>query len=179
MPGWPICLIMPCPAPWRECLLLCTAPASRKRSKSCAQSWMRCLPAGLGRPRSTLPGDWPLPDHQPFGNVCPGVQPLLNDTGSSPYREFHRRGLWQSRDTRIQSLLKPPFYTGPTPSPAARGRRSCRPKCLGLTRLGDSRRYNGRGEFIVGAFTIHHHLCFADGPAEIHKWVLANHLGLR
>jgi tetratricopeptide (TPR) repeat protein len=46
------------------------------------------------------------PEQQPFGNVCPGVQPLLNDTGSSPYREFQRRGLWQSRDTRIQSLLQ-------------------------------------------------------------------------
>jgi hypothetical protein len=46
------------------------------------------------------------PEHQPFGNVCPGIQPLLNDTGSSPYRQFQRRGLWQSRDTRIQSLLQ-------------------------------------------------------------------------
>ena len=46
------------------------------------------------------------PEHQPFGNVCPGVQPLLKDTGSFPYREFQRRGLWQSRDTRIQSLLQ-------------------------------------------------------------------------
>ena len=51
---------------------------------------------------------WQLapPEHQPFGNVCPGVQPLLKDSGSSPYRDFQRRGLWQSRDTRIQSLLE-------------------------------------------------------------------------
>ena len=152
MPGWPICLIMPCPAPWRECLLLCTAPASRKRSKSCAQSWMRCLPAEFGG----------------YDQHCLAIGP----SGPSTFWQCLSRCSTSSQRHRIVAVsripserlvaitrhpdsippARPPFYTGPTPSPAARGRRSCRPKCLGLTRLGDSRRYNGRGEFIVESF---------------------------
>jgi Tfp pilus assembly protein PilF len=63
---------------------------------------------------------WQLapPEHQPFGNVCPGVQPLLNDAGSSPYREFQRRGLWQSLDTQIQSLLQGLRFVPGSPLPS-------------------------------------------------------------
>ena len=80
---------------------------SQSKAEQILRTVMDAMFAGGIRP-ATINIAWRLapPDHQPFGNVCPGVQPLLNDTGSSPYREFHRRGLWQSRDTRIQSLLQ-------------------------------------------------------------------------
>lgn len=45
------------------------------------------------------------PEHQPFGPVQPGVQPLLEGAETSPFRGFQRRGLWQPRHGRIQSIV--------------------------------------------------------------------------
>jgi hypothetical protein len=95
--------------------------ASQSKAEQTLRTVMDAMFAGGIRPATTNIV-WRLapPEHQPFGNVCPGVHPLLNDTGSSPYREFQRRGLWQSRDNRIQSLLQglrfvpgPPFPLPP------------------------------------------------------------------
>ncbi len=46
------------------------------------------------------------PEHQPFASVRPGVQPLLEGAETSPFREFQRRGLWQPRHSRIQSIVE-------------------------------------------------------------------------
>jgi Zn-dependent protease with chaperone function/tetratricopeptide (TPR) repeat protein len=45
------------------------------------------------------------PEHQPFGPVQPGVQPLLEGAATSPFRGFQRHGLWQPRHNRIQSII--------------------------------------------------------------------------
>jgi predicted Zn-dependent protease len=45
------------------------------------------------------------PEHQPFGPVQPGVQPLLEGTELSAFRGYQRRGLWQPRHARIQSIV--------------------------------------------------------------------------
>ena len=45
------------------------------------------------------------PEHQPFGPVRPGVQPLVEGTATSPFRGYQRRGLWQPRHSRIQSII--------------------------------------------------------------------------
>jgi tetratricopeptide (TPR) repeat protein len=80
---------------------------SQSKAEQTLRAIIDAMFAGGVRPAVTTIA-WQLapPEHQPFGNVCPGVQPLLNDTDSSPYREFQRKGLWQSRDSRIQSLLQ-------------------------------------------------------------------------
>jgi Zn-dependent protease with chaperone function len=46
------------------------------------------------------------PEHQPYGSVRPGVQPLLEGAETSPFRGFQRRGLWQPRHSRIQSIVE-------------------------------------------------------------------------
>lgn len=50
---------------------------------------------------------WKLapPEHQPFGPVRPGIQPLTEGAETSPFRGFQRRGLWQPRHNRIQSII--------------------------------------------------------------------------
>jgi Zn-dependent protease with chaperone function len=45
------------------------------------------------------------PEHQPFGPVRPGLQPLLEGAETSPFHGFQRRGLWQPRHRRIQSIV--------------------------------------------------------------------------
>jgi hypothetical protein len=45
------------------------------------------------------------PEHQPFGPVRQGIQPLFEGTAGSPFRGFQRRGLWQPRHSRIQSII--------------------------------------------------------------------------
>lgn len=45
------------------------------------------------------------PEHQPFGPVRPGIQPLTEGAETSPFRGFQRRGLWQPRHSRIQSII--------------------------------------------------------------------------
>ena len=62
-----------------------------------------------GSPRLVVSNiTWRLapPAHQPFGPVRPGVQPLLEGTETSPFRGFQRRGLWQPRHNRIQSIVE-------------------------------------------------------------------------
>jgi Zn-dependent protease with chaperone function len=46
------------------------------------------------------------PEHQPYGSVRPGVQPLLEGAETSPFRSFQRRGLWLPRHSRIQSIIE-------------------------------------------------------------------------
>jgi Zn-dependent protease with chaperone function len=46
------------------------------------------------------------PEHQPFGPVRPGVQPLLEGAATSPFRGFQRRGLWERPHSRIQSIVE-------------------------------------------------------------------------
>jgi hypothetical protein len=46
------------------------------------------------------------PELQPFGPVRPGVQPLVEGTETSPLRGIQRRGLWQPRHSRIQSIIE-------------------------------------------------------------------------
>jgi Zn-dependent protease with chaperone function len=61
-----------------------------------------------GGPRSVVSNiTWRLapPEHQPFGPVRPGIQPLLEGAETSPFRGFQRRGLWQPRHSRIQSIV--------------------------------------------------------------------------
>lgn len=44
------------------------------------------------------------PEHQPFGPVRPGIQPFA-EGAASPFRGFQRRGLWQPRHSRMQSII--------------------------------------------------------------------------
>jgi Zn-dependent protease with chaperone function len=46
------------------------------------------------------------PEHQPFGPVQPGIQPLMKSAETSPFRGFQRRGLWLPRHSRIQSIVE-------------------------------------------------------------------------
>jgi Zn-dependent protease with chaperone function len=46
------------------------------------------------------------PEHQPFGPVRPGVQPLIEGAVTSPFQGFERRGLWERPRSRIQSIVE-------------------------------------------------------------------------
>jgi len=52
--------------------------------------------------------NWKLapPEHQPFGPVRPGIQLLAGASGTSAFRGFERRGLWQRRHNQIQSIIE-------------------------------------------------------------------------
>jgi Zn-dependent protease with chaperone function len=81
--------------------------SSQPQAERCFQTVIEAMSAG-GQRLVVSNISWRLapPEHQPFGSVRPGVQPLLQGAETSPFRGFQRRGLWQPRHSRIQSIIE-------------------------------------------------------------------------
>jgi hypothetical protein len=79
-------------------------------SQAAAQKHFASVISGIceGGPRIEMSNiTWRMapPEHQPFGPVRQGIQPLFDGAAGSPFRGFQRRGLWQPRHGRIQSII--------------------------------------------------------------------------
>jgi Flp pilus assembly protein TadD len=94
------------PAPLRGMSFIVFAASQPQAGRYFQTVFEAMSPKGPRQDMSNIQWHLAPPEHQPFGSVRPGVQPLLDGAETSPYRAFQRRGLWLPRHSRIQSIIE-------------------------------------------------------------------------